>query len=148
MKMPPFALVLAALLPACASFEQPARFAPDAYPGATALERTLNQVNLEANRELPCPARACQHGLPSRAELAATAFHDCKGYVMRKAYALQDQGIGAERLAVATFELMDTTHAVLVVDNRYVLDSLDGALRDFGEYARFEPLLHGLPAGR
>ena len=51
------ALIIVALLPACASFEQPANFALNAYPGETSLEKTLNQVNLEANRALPCPLR-------------------------------------------------------------------------------------------
>src|SRR3990172_381623 len=140
------AVCIAAFLPACVSFEQPAAFAPDAYPGATSFDKTLNQVNIEANQARPCPLNTCQSGLPSRAELARADFIDCKGYVMRKVYALQDRGVGEERLKVATFELMDKTHAVLVVDNRYVLDNLDGSIRDYAEYARFSPALHELPA--
>lgn len=139
------AVFSAALLSACATFERPAAFAPEAYPGATPFEKTLNQVNIEANRAEPCPLDTCQSGLPSRAELARAGFIDCKGYVMRKAYALEDAGIGSDRLKVATFQTMGKTHAVLVVDNRYVLDNLDGTIREYSEYVRFEPLLAAIP---
>ena len=138
-------VIVAALLPACATFEQPARFSLDAYPGATSFEKTMNMVNIEANQARPCPLNTCQSALPTRAELAAANFIDCKGYVMRKVYALQDLGIGADRLRVATFELMDRTHAVLVVDNRYVLDNLDGNIRAYGEYAKYGPVLAAIP---
>lgn len=139
------AVFSAALLSACATFERPADFAPEAYPGATPFEQTLNRVNLEANRAEPCPLDTCQSGLPSRAELARAGFIDCKGYVMRKVYALEDAGIGLDRLKVATFEMMGKTHVVLVVDNRYVLDNLDGTIREYSEYVRFEPLLAAIP---
>ena len=65
---------------------------------------------------------------------------------MHKVYALQDAGINEGRLKVAIFEMMGKPHAVLVVDNRYVLDNLDSNIRSYSDYARFEPMLAAIPA--
>lgn len=135
------------MLSGCAAFDEPARFAPGEYSGVTPLERLLDMVNLEKNRARPCGMNErCQSGLPSRTEVATANFYDCKAYVMSKAYALQDAGIEASRMRVASLGLMGLRHAVLVVDNRYVLDNLDGSVRQLQEYTRFEPMLSDLPA--
>jgi hypothetical protein len=139
-------VMILAALSGCAFFDQPAHFATEDYPGATPLERLLAQVNLEHNLAPACGGNSrCQLRLPSREELSASNFFDCKAYVMSKAYALQDAGIDESRMRVARFDLMDASHVVLVVDQRYVLDNLDGSVRQLREYARFEPVLASLP---
>jgi predicted transglutaminase-like cysteine proteinase len=140
------ALCAALLLPGCAAFQQPAAFAPERYAGETELQRLLARVNLEANRAQPCALLSpCQSDLPTRAELARSTFLDCKGYVMSKAYALEDAGIDGSRMRVARVEVMGRPHAVLVVDGRYVLDNLDANVRRLGDYERFSPVLAALP---
>lgn len=141
------AALIAAALAGCASFDQPAVFALEDYPGATSFERTLWKTNLELNRLRACGAnRLCQTSLPSREELAAAGALDCKGYAMGKAYALQDAGVNESRMQVALMQYMGTPHVVLVVDNRYVLDNMDSTVRPLAEYERFSPVLASLPA--
>lgn len=140
-------MTCAALLTGCAAFEQPASFPIERYAGEILMERVLSRVNLEANRAPACALISpCQASLPSREELARTHFLDCKGYAMAKAYALQDAGIDASRMRIAALDLMGRPHVVLVVDERYVLDSLDDNLRRLADYRRFEPVLAALPA--
>jgi hypothetical protein len=135
------------VLAGCAAFQEPVRFPAERYTGETPLERTLSQVNIEANRAPGCALISpCQATLPSRDELARTRFLDCKGYAMAKAYALQDAGIEANRMRIAELELMGRRHVVLVVDERYVLDNLDDSVRRIEEYRRFQPVLAALPA--
>jgi hypothetical protein len=142
-------LMILVVLSGCAVFDQPAHFALEDYPGATPLERLLAKVNLERNRAPACGGNSfCQSALPSREELAATDFFDCKAYVMSKAYALQDAGIDESRMRVAQLDLMEGPHVVLEVDQRYVLDNLDSSVRQLREYARFEPVLASLPWAR
>ena len=139
-------LTIVAALSGCAAFHQPAQFALEDYPGDTPLERKLAQVNLEHNRARACGNGAlCQRWMPSREELAAASAYDCKAYVMSKAYALQDAGIDASRMRLAQFGITGGSHVVLVVDDRYVLDNLDGNVRQIREYARFDPVVASLP---
>jgi hypothetical protein len=136
----------AAVLCGCAALERPADFAPERYPGAGVEEKLLAKVNLETNLRYPCYLReGCQQGLPSRAQLDAAAFLDSKGYAMAKAYALQDAGIDESRMRIATIESQGRWHTVLVVDERYVLDSFYGDVRRISEYRRLHPTLAALP---
>jgi hypothetical protein len=145
--MRPLILALAvATLSGCAAFDEPAGFGPDRYAGDSPLQRLLAKVNVEANRAPPCALLSpCQADLPSRAELARSTFLDCKGYVMSKAYALEDAGIDTSRMRVAQVERLGRPHVVLVVDGRYVLDNLDANLRSLDDYGRFDPVLAALP---
>jgi predicted transglutaminase-like cysteine proteinase len=146
MKVLVFALAGAALS-GCAAFDRQAEFPLERYPGATAHERLLEKVNLEANLHRPCAQiRRCQEALPSRAELQATAFLDAKGYAMAKAYALQDAGVDESRMRIATFNLMNRSHVVLVVDERHVLDNAQSRVRRLEDYARFRVARRDLPA--
>lgn len=139
-------MILLSALAGCAAFDRPAQFSLDDYPGSTPLERTLARVNLEQNRAHSCGAGAlCQLSMPSREELAAANFYDCKAYVMSKAYALEDAGIDASRMRVALFRFATGSHVVLVVDERYVLDNIDGSVRQLREYSNFQPMLANLP---
>ena len=140
-------MACAALLAGCAAFDQPASFPVERYAGGTLLERVLSRVNLEANRAPACALISpCQASLPSREELARTHFLDCKGYAMAKAYALEDAGIDASRMRIAELDVMGRPHVVLVVDERYVLDSFDDNVRRLADYRRFELVLAALPA--
>jgi predicted transglutaminase-like cysteine proteinase len=136
-----------AALAGCAAFERQAEFPLERYPGATAYEQLLEKVNLEANLHRPCAQiRRCQEALPSRDELQATAFLDAKGYAMAKAYALQNAGVDESRMRVAQFKLMDRTHVVLVVDERYVLDNVYSRVQSLERYERFDIARKDLPA--
>jgi predicted transglutaminase-like cysteine proteinase len=131
-------LIAAAALSGCAAFDRQAEFPLERYPGATAYLQLLEKVNLEANLHRPCAQiRRCQEGLPSREELQRAAFFDAKGYAMAKAYALQDAGIDESRMRLADFKLMDRSHVVLVIDERYVLDNVYNAVRSLDQYQRF-----------
>lgn len=56
---------------------------------------------------------------------------------MAKAYALQDAGVDESRMRIAELKLMERSHVVLVVDERYVLDNVYSAVRGLHEYERF-----------
>lgn len=140
------AFALTALLSGCAAFQENAGFPEEQYFGDTPFERRLSKVNKEANYALACRLLSrCQAELPTREELSRAAFLDSKGYVMKKAYALQDAGVDASRMSVATFELFRFLHYVLVVDGRYVLDSFHSPLRELGDYERFNPVIQAIP---
>jgi predicted transglutaminase-like cysteine proteinase len=138
--------VLIAFLCGCAAFEENAGFPEEQYFGDTPFERLLSKVNKEANYARPCRLLSrCQADLPAREELARTVFVDSKGYVMKKAYALQDAGVDESRMRVATFELFRFLHYVLVVDGRYVLDNFHSPVRELGDYERFNPVVQPIP---
>lgn len=140
------AFALTALLSGCAAFQENAGFPEEDYFGDTPLERLLSKINKEANYERPCRLLSrCQADLPTREELARTAFLDSKGYVMKKAYALQDAGVDEARMRVATFELFRFLHYVLVVDGRYVLDNFHSPVRELGDYVDFNPVVQAIP---
>lgn len=133
-------ILLAALLSGCATsaFQEQAEFPLSRYAGATEFEQLLDKVNLEANRHRPClQIRSCQDGLPSRDDLQRSAILDAKGFAMAKAYALQDAGIDESRMRVASFPLMNRSHTVLVVDERYVLDYYYANVQGIDEYNKF-----------
>lgn len=136
----------AAALAGCAAFDKPAEFALERYDGETPFQQLLSKVNLEQNFNRPCAQLTrCQEAMPSRGELRAATFLDCKGYTMAKAYALQDAGIDEARLRIAQFDLFGRSHAVLVIDERYVLDNFYDHVRGLDEYQRFAPQLAALP---
>lgn len=139
-------LVASAALGGCAAFDRQAEFPLERYPGATPYLQLLEKVNLEANLHRPCAQiRRCQDAFPSRDELQATAFLDAKGYAMAKAYALQNAGIDESRMRVAQFKLMERSHVVLVVDERYVLDNVYNRVRTLRDYQRFHERPVALP---
>lgn len=136
----------AALLCGCAGFERATDFPLGRYPGAGVEEELLAKVNLETNRRPQCDRVAgCQRGLPSRAEVTAAPFLDSKGYALAKAYALQDAGFDESRMRIARIESMGRGHSVLVVDERYVLDSFYSDVRKVSEYRRLRQMVAALP---
>ena len=139
-------ILAAAVLCGCAAFERPAEFALDRYPGDTQQERLLAKVNVEANRNRPCAQLTrCQRELASREVLREARFYDGISYAMAKSYALQDAGIDESRLRIAQFNVLNQTHIALVVDERYVLDNFDDAVRRIDEYRRLNPSFAALP---
>jgi hypothetical protein len=138
--------LVGAVLSGCAAFDRQAEFPLERYPGATPYLQLLEKVNLEANLHRPCALiRRCQDALPSRDELQATVFLDAKGYAMAKAYALQNAGIDESRMRVAHFKLLERSHVVLVVDERYVLDNVYNRVRTLRDYERFHERPRELP---
>lgn len=143
-----WAFLLTALLSGCAAFQENADFPEEQYFGDTPFERLLSKVNKEANYSRPCRLLSrCQADLPAREELSRAAFLDSRGYVMKKAYALQDAGVDESRMRLATFELFRFLHYVLVVDGRYVLDSFHSPVRELKDYERFDPVIQPIPHG-
>ena len=139
-------ILVAAILGGCAAFDRQAEFAPERYAGDTTYLQLLDKVNLEANLQRPCAQiRRCQDALPSRDELQHAAFLDAKGYAMAKAYALQDAGVDESRLRIARVKIMEQTHFVLVVDERYVLDNVYNNVRRLDQYERLHPAIAAVP---
>lgn len=133
-------LLSAAAIGGCASsnFDRQAEFPLHRYAGDTPFMQLLDKVNLEANLHRPCAQiTRCQDTLPSRDELHHTAFLDAKGYSLAKAYALQNAGIDESRMRVAAFPLMNRSHMVLVVDDRWVLDNAYMGVRRIEQYEKF-----------
>lgn len=108
----------------------------------------IEEVNYMVNQMPGCGmagAGQCHPQWPSRAELEAALRLECTGYVMRKAYTLAALQVRRERMQVAVFEYGHTLHAVLVIDGEHTLDNLEPSVRQFWEYARFDPVLKPVP---
>jgi hypothetical protein len=140
-------ILAVAALAGCAAFDQPAEFPLERYPGANAHEKLLAKVNVETNHAArPCALlRRCQEGIPSRVDLVTAPFLDGLGYAMAKSYALQDAGVGEQRMRITHFNVLGASRVALVVDERYVLDNLDSSVRRLEEYERAHPQFAALP---
>ena len=99
----------------------PNRIAPVTEPAL------LLQVNRAVNRQgRPCPQDYCLEDWPESADLAQLDAWDCKAYAVAKADALiRQHGYAPERLEYVLIEgpPLRVTHAALLVDGRWVLDS-------------------------
>lgn len=97
---------------------------PDAAPPAT---DPLSQVNAAVNRQgQPCPVDACLDDWPDVADLEQLDYWDCKAYAVAKADRLiRQHGYDPARLEYLLIEgpPLRVTHAALLVDGRWVLDS-------------------------
>ena len=115
---------------------------------AVPLPPMIDEVNYMVNQIPACgvsgPAR-CHPQWPTRPDLEAASGLDCTGYVMRKAYTLAALQVHRDRMRVAVFEYGHTLHAVLVIDGEHTLDNLEPSVRQFSEYARFDPVLKPVP---
>lgn len=97
---------------------------PDAAPSAT---DPLIQVNTAVNRQgRPCPDDACLDDWPDVADLERLDYWDCKAYAVAKADKLiRQHGYDPARLEYLLIKgpPLRVTHAALLVDGRWVLDS-------------------------
>ncbi len=120
----PFFALLLALIPllmlgSCQTAPNP--IAPVTEPAL------LVQVNRAVNRQgRPCPRDYCLEDWPESADLAQLEAWDCKAYAVAKAEVLiRQHGYAPERLEYVLIEgpPLRVTHAALLVDGRWVLDS-------------------------
>lgn len=99
---------------------------PDSVPPATELA-ALIEINADVNQQgRPCPTDACLEDWPDAADLERLDYWDCKAYVVAKADRLiRQQGYDPARLEYVLIEgpPLRVTHAGLLVDGRWVLDS-------------------------
>ena len=99
---------------------------PDSVPPAAELA-ALIEINAAVNRQgRPCPTDACLEDWPDAADLERLDYWDCKAYVVAKADRLiRQQGYDPARLEYVLIEgpPLRVTHAGLLVDGRWVLDS-------------------------
>jgi len=97
---------------------------PDAALPAT---DPLIQVNTAVNRQgRSCPDDACLDDWPDVADLEQLEYWDCKAYAVAKADRLiRQHGYQPARLEYVLIEgpPLRVTHAALLVDGRWVLDS-------------------------
>ena len=116
-----FLLALVPLLTLGSCQTSPNRIAPLTEPAL------LLQVNHAVNRQgRPCPRDYCLEDWPEIADLAQLDAWDCKAYAVAKADALiRQHGYAPERLEYVLIEgsPLRVTHAALLVDGRWVLDS-------------------------
>ena len=118
--LPPL-LALALLLAAsgCRTLPDTAPLAPELAP--------LIQVNTAVNRQgRLCPGDACLDDWPDVADLERLDYWDCKAYAVAKADRLiRQHGYDPARLEYVLVEgsPLRVTHAALLVDGRWVLDS-------------------------
>ena len=86
----------------------------------------LERVNSEVNRRaIPCPHDYCLDRWPDTTDLKRIANWDCKAYAVAKADRLmRDYGYTSDRLEYVLISgpSLRVTHAVLLVDGRWVLD--------------------------
>ena len=115
-------LALAALLLAAGGCQA----LPDPTP-PTAELAALIEINAAVNRQgRPCPTDACLENWPDVADLERLDHWDCKAYVVAKADRLiRQHGYDPARLEYLLIEgpPLRVTHAALLVDGRWVLDS-------------------------
>ena len=87
----------------------------------------LIELNAAINRQgRPCPTDSCLEDWPDAADLERLDYWDCKAYVVAKADRLiRQQGYDPVRLEYVLIEgsPLRVTHAGLLVDGRWVLDS-------------------------
>ncbi len=97
---------------------------PDATPPAP---DPLIQVNTTVNRQgQPCPGDTCLDDWPDVADLERLDYWDCKAYAVAKADRLiRHHGYDPARLEYVLVQgpPLRVTHAALLVDGRWVLDS-------------------------
>ena len=119
----PFIPLLALALPLAAGG---CRTLSDTAPSTTELA-PLIQVNTAVNRQgQPCPDDACLEDWPDVTDLERLDAWDCKAYAVAKADRLIHQhGYDPARLEYVLVEgpPLRITHAALLVDGRWVLDS-------------------------
>ena len=98
--------------------------APDPAPDELA---PLIRINAAVNQQgRPCPGDACLDEWPEVADLQRLDYWDCKAYAVAKADRLiRQQGYDPARLEYLLVEgpPLRVTHAALLVDGRWVLDS-------------------------
>ena len=119
---PPIPLLALALLLLAPSGCQTS---PDTAPLAADLA-PLIQANITVNRQgRPCPGDACLDDWPDVADLERLDYWDCKAYAVAKADRLIQHGYDPARLEYVLIEgpPLRVTHAALLVDGRWVLDS-------------------------
>lgn len=99
---------------------------PDLAP-PTDERAALTEINAAVNRQgRPCPTDACLEEWPDVADLERLDHWDCKAYVVAKADRLiRQHGYDPARLEYLLIEgpPLRVTHAALLVDGRWVLDS-------------------------
>lgn len=99
---------------------------PEAAPPTTELALVI-EVNTAVNRQgRSCPDDACLADWPDITNLEQLDQWDCKAYVVAKADRLiRQQGYNPARLEYILVEgpPLRVTHAALLVDGRWVLDS-------------------------
>ena len=100
--------------------------APDPAP-PTAEQAALIRINTAVNQQgRPCTGDACLDDWPEVADLEQLRYWDCKAYAVAKADRLiRQQGYDPARLEYVLIEgpPLRVTHAALLVDGRWVLDS-------------------------
>ena len=87
----------------------------------------LEVINAAVNRRgLPCPQDVCLEQWPEPAALAQLTAWDCKAYAVAKAnWLIHHSGYDPDRLEYILIEgtPLRVTHAALLVDGRWVMDS-------------------------
>ncbi len=87
----------------------------------------LTEINATVNQQgRPCPVDSCLEDWPDAAALEQLDYWDCKAYAVAKADRLiRQSGYDPARLDYILVEgpPLHITHAALVVDGRWVLDS-------------------------
>ncbi|MCB1823057.1 MAG: hypothetical protein KDJ54_00070 [Candidatus Competibacteraceae bacterium] len=86
----------------------------------------LTQVNAAVNRQgRPCPSDLCLTDWPDAADLDRLTAWDCKAYAVAKADRLTRLGYHPDRLeyVLVAGPPLRLTHAALLVDGRWVLDT-------------------------
>ena len=100
--------------------------APDPAPPPAELA-ALIRINAAVNQQgRPCPGDACLDDWPEVADLQRLDYWDCKAYAVAKADRLiRQQGYDPARLEYVLIEgpPLRVTHAALLVDGRWILDS-------------------------
>jgi predicted transglutaminase-like cysteine proteinase len=119
--------------------------------GSHAQARAADCAALSGEAQLQCVTRATNKQIKLTDDLVHYGVEDvwvedpvdgkgdCEDYVLTKARALEKLGWSTERMRMAIFQHGQKTHAVLLIDDTYVLDNMSpwvGRWKDYGPSLR------------
>lgn len=115
--------------------------------GSSAKARAVNCAAVTGEAQLQCVTRETNSQIVATDDFAHYGVNDvwvespvdgkgdCEDYVLTKARKLEALGWSAARMSMATFSYGGKTHAVLLIDDAYVLDSLSPWVGRWKDYS-------------